>query len=111
MGLRARFKLPGGQTNPSHSALEKRPASRIARQLALAHHIERLVESGELESYAEAARELGITRARMAQAQSLLNLSAKIQDWILAGELVKSERALRGVLREPNWEIQVALSS
>ena len=82
------------------------PPSRLARQLALAHYIDRLVESGELESYAAAARRLRITRARMAQILSLLNLSAGVQEKILGGEIVSSERRLRSMSREPSWREQ-----
>ncbi len=33
--------------------------------LALAHYVERLVEEGSVKSYADAARQLGVTRARI----------------------------------------------
>ena len=42
-----------------------RPVSRAARMLALAHYVERLVEQGSVKSYAAAARQLGVSRARM----------------------------------------------
>ena len=88
-----------------------RPPTRLARQLALAHLVQGLVESGELESYAAAALRLRITRARMAQVLALLNLAPKLQEQILAGKLRISERALRPVLREVSWKKQIAGSS
>ena len=109
-GPKITFRLPRERTGPrSHRHFP--PATRLARQLALAYCIERLVEAGEIESYAAAAQRLGIGRARMAQILSLLNVSSGIQERILTGDLVSSERALRSVLREPNWKIQVALFS
>ena len=42
--------------------------------LALAHYVERLVEEGAVRSYADAARQLGVSRARMSQILNLLNL-------------------------------------
>lgn len=71
------------------------PPSRIMRQLALAHFIECLVESGTLKDYADAARRLGITRARMTQISNLRWLPGGVQERILSGERV-SERELRG---------------
>ncbi len=99
------FRLPRDRAGPRPDR-HCPPPTRLARQLALAHLIDRLVESGELESYAAAARRLRITRARMAQILSLLNLSAGVQEKILGGEIVSSERRLRSMSREPSWREQ-----
>jgi len=50
-------------------------AARLARQLALAHWIERAVESGQVASYGEVARILGLTESRITQVTALLGLS------------------------------------
>ena len=76
------------------------PPTRTARMLALAYHIERLVEAGTLRDYAGAARRLGITRARMTQVANLRWLPCGVQERILAGERV-SERGLRNAGRTP----------
>ena len=81
---------------------------RIARMLALAHHLEQLVETGDLKDYAEASRKLGLTRARMSQLANLLNLSPGIQEAILLGRIKTSERKLRAVTRIPIWVEQAA---
>jgi len=91
---------------PKAELKPKSPASRTARLLALAHHVERLVEEGQLKDYAHAARVLGMTRARMAQVMNLLFLSPGILEGILAGKLVIGERLLRTVLRHVGWEEQ-----
>jgi hypothetical protein len=83
----------------------RRNVGRAARQLALAHLVDRKVEAGEIKDYAEAARRLGISRARMAQVMALLNLSARLQEAILVGTLPLSERRLRH-LSEVDWGAQ-----
>ncbi len=74
--------------------------------LAFAHHVERLIDAGELSGYAEAARALGVTRARLTQIMKLLLLAPDVHEQILAGGLVGSERRLRRVVDEPIWSRQ-----
>ncbi len=83
--------------------------SRAARMLALAHYIERQIDEGAISDYAAAARALGVTRARVTQLMNLLLLAPEIQKGIVGGELVLTERALRRVVREPDWDEQRAL--
>jgi len=76
-----------------HEVNNDRPASaaseesarvpRIARLLALAWHIEELVRSGTLASYAAAARLGHVSRARLSQIMSLLNLAPDLQEQLL----------------------------
>ncbi len=75
-----------------------RPVSRAARMLALAHYVERLVEEGTVASYAEAARQLGVSRARMSQILNLLNLPPRVQEGFLLGDLHLSERRIRALV-------------
>lgn len=93
---------PGAAPHPQ-------PASRAARQLALAHHVERLIEGGVLDDYAHAARVLGVTSARLTQVMNLLLLAPQIQEQVLLGELRGTERRLRGAVREPVWARQGSL--
>jgi hypothetical protein len=65
-----------------------------------------MLEAGELKSYAEAARILAVSRARMAQIMNLLSLSAEIQGSLLLGKLHLSERRARELKRESLWEFQ-----
>lgn len=87
---------------------------RVARQLALAHEIERRVRAGEIEDFAHAARVFGLTRARVTQIVSLTLLAPAIQGEILAlppvtaGRDAITERALRPIVAEAVWERQVA---
>jgi hypothetical protein len=79
--------------------------------LALAHPIDRLIEVGELTGYAEAARVLGLTRARLTQVMNLLLLAPEIQARILDGKLEVSERRMRTVVTEAEWTVQVSVPS
>jgi hypothetical protein len=56
---------------------------RIARLLALAWHIDGLVRSGALASYAAAARLGHVSRARLSQIMSLLTLAPDLQEHLL----------------------------
>ena len=56
---------------------------RIAQLVALAWHIDGLVQSGTLTSYAAAARLGHVSRARLSQIVSLLNLAPDLQEQLL----------------------------
>ncbi len=64
----------------------------------MAHYVERLVEEGIVKSYADAARQLGVSRARMSQIQNLLNLPPRVQEALLLGDLHLSERRIRALV-------------
>ena len=81
-------------------------ATDAARFLALGHIVDDSVKRGELPSYAEAARLLGITPPRMNQIVQLTLLAPDIQERVLAGELLLSARALRPIARIPHWTEQ-----
>ena len=70
------------------------------------YHIERLIESGDIKNYSDAAKKIGVTRTRMTQIRNLLNLSPRIQEAILLGKITHSERQLRGITEVPDWERQ-----
>jgi len=83
--------------------------------LALAHKIDGLIRAGELRDLADAARSIGVTRARMTQITNLLLLAPTIQEQILdlppitEGRDPVSERALRGTVAEPDWDRQMLI--
>jgi hypothetical protein len=60
-----------------------RRVPRIARLMALARHVEQLVHSGTIASYAAAARLGCVSRARMSQILGLLNLAPDLQEQLL----------------------------
>ena len=65
--------------------------------LALAHWIERQVEAGVIKDYAAAARVIGVSRARLSQIMGLLTLPVKVQEAVLTGKVVVSEKQLRNL--------------
>ena len=75
---------------------------RIAQLLAMARHIDDLVRSGMVCSYAAAARLGHVSRARMSQILALLNLAPDLQEQVLFLQHPRRGRpplALRHVLR------------
>ena len=70
----------------------------MARRLALAHYIERLIDSGQLRNYAQAAAVLGITRARVTQLMDLVLMPADVQESVILGGRRFDERELRRLL-------------
>ncbi len=95
-----------GETPAEPQATPKPQATRIARMLALAYFVERQIEVGAIKDYADAARRLGVSRARMSQVVDLVNLAPSVQERILGGDIMIAERNLRGPLRDPLWKNQ-----
>ena len=84
-----------------------RPAN-VEALLALAHHVQRLIDAGRIADRAEVARRLRWTRARVSQVMDLLLLAPDTQEAVLfldAGSHV-TERALRAVVRHEDWREQ-----
>ncbi len=85
---------------------------RVSRLLALAHRIDGRIRSGEVRDWAEAARLVGVTRARMTQIAKMLLLAPQIQETILnlsnvtRGPDPVTERALRAAAAEVDWRNQ-----
>lgn len=85
----------------------RRPA-KVARMLALAHHLQGAIDRGLVADRAAVARKLGLTRARVTQLLDLLMLAPDLQQAVLALEAVDSaepmsERALRAVAHAGSW--------
>ncbi len=82
---------------------------RIVKQLVLAHQIEQAIDDGRARDYAEVARQLRITRARLTQITRLTLLSPKIQETILTQpERIRhlTERQLRPMTDIRDWHEQ-----
>lgn len=85
---------------------------RIARLMALAIKFDRLITEGAIHDQTQLA-ELGhVTRARVTQIMNLLHLAPDIQEAILhlprvtSGKDPITERDLRPIVAEPNWQKQ-----
>jgi muramoyltetrapeptide carboxypeptidase LdcA involved in peptidoglycan recycling len=83
----------------------------VAVTLAMAHKIRQGILAGEIQDQVDAARRLGLTRARLSQILDLTNLAPDLQEEILFLEAIDGreplrERALRHALRSGSWEEQ-----
>lgn len=89
--------------------------TRAARLLALAHTIDTKARAGEYRDLADAARQLGLTRARVSQITNLLLLAPAIQEAVLdlpptiSGRDPITERQLRPIAAEPDWNTQLEM--
>lgn len=109
-GAAGRKRLRAGHKPSPPTSLPER-APRIAKTLALALRFERLIREGFVRDYADLARLAGISRARVSQIMGLLNLAPDIQEELLflprtGGRDQATERALRDVVAEGDWERQ-----
>ena len=82
------------------------PVNQKARQLALAYHIQSLIESGEAKDIASIADAAGISRARISQILDLALLAPNIQESILDGSFSLGSHALRQLAGILDWEQQ-----
>ena len=108
-----RVRLKKTPTPPKPPRLVVRRPAKVARLLALAHHIERAITAGTFADAADIARRLGFTRARLSQLLNLLHLAPDIQEAVLLTEAVDgreplSEHILRPLCVRPDWAQQRA---
>lgn len=101
--------------NERQPAGKREDLPRLTRLLALAHRWNRLIEDGIVTNYAEIARLMGLSRARITQITDLLYLAPGLQEEILLPtsgerhELDLPERAMRQITRIPDWNDQRTL--
>jgi hypothetical protein len=90
----------------------KTSISRVSRLMALAIHMQELINSGEVTDYAELARITYVTRARITQIMNLSLLAPDIQEELLhlppsaGGRDPVRERMIRPVAGVPDWRKQ-----
>ncbi|MBI5788791.1 MAG: hypothetical protein HZA78_08065 [Candidatus Schekmanbacteria bacterium] len=103
--IRAKKKPAANSTKPTN-----KPAY-ITRLLALAHHLQDLIDQGVVQDYADIARLSGLTKARVSQIMHLTLLAPQIQEEILIGnpQIILKGHALRIVLKTAIWEEQAEL--
>ena len=84
----------------------------VSRLLALAHHIQELLDTGQVKDLAEVARRGHVTRAPVTQIMNLLLLAPDIQEEVLflpsptTGSDKVIERGLRTVISELSFGSQ-----
>ena len=79
---------------------------RVARLLALAHRLDRLLRQGVVRDYAELARLGHVSRARISQVMNLLYLAPDVQEAVLF--LPRTERGRDPI---PLWRLQPIAST
>jgi hypothetical protein len=116
MKLRANFERVRAKTPAPAKELAKEPvkanvdatASPAARNLALAHHLQRLIDRGLIADYTAAARMLGVSQPRLTHLMGLLLLAPELQTAVLLGEMRIGDKELRVLARIADWDVQVA---
>jgi hypothetical protein len=83
-------------------------ATPAARNLALAYHLDGLIERGLVADYSAAAKLLGVSQPRLTHLMSLLLLAPTIQEAILAGTVTPGDKQLRKLARVAEWREQIA---
>ena len=116
---RVRFRSAGRPKTPRpESGGQDAPrgrTARVAQVMALEIRLEGLIVTGHVLSYADLARLVGVSRARLTQIANLTLLAPDIQEAILflppvvKGREPITERHLRPLVVEPDWQRQRAL--
>lgn len=105
-------RLVEGEAPASPAAEPQGRIPRVARLLALARRLQRMLDRGKVKNRAEIARLRHVTRARVTQIMNLLLLAPDIQEEILSlppvtrGRDPISEQDLRLVLRSVSFPEQ-----
>ena len=107
-------KPPKTQSKPETDETDESNPIPLAYTLAFAHHMEQLIESGEVANRAELARIFGLSRARVTQILNLTLLAPDIQEGILFAETsanndgaeIITERSIRKLTRTLAWANQ-----
>lgn len=86
---------------------------KIRQNLALAHQIQDLLDTGKINDVKQLTGHLNMSQARIHQLMAMTLLSTAIQEEILLGESERlskvPEYKLREVTNEPDWQAQKAL--
>jgi len=99
------------QSPPAKPQRQLKRSAKVARMLALAHHIQRALDQGLVSNRAAVARKLGLTEARVTQFMDLLYLAPDIQLRMLELEAVDgveptNEKAMLRLASLPRWADQ-----
>ncbi|MCL4198928.1 MAG: hypothetical protein KJZ69_15680 [Phycisphaerales bacterium] len=111
-GRRGRKRATTSGSKPDATPPSRGRLPRVTKLMALAIRFERLVQTGEVSSYAELARLGHVTRARMTQIMAFLHLAPDIQDALLnlppteCGRDPVTERDIRPILPRLEWNEQ-----
>jgi len=99
-------------SEPLEEPVESGRIPRITRMLALAHRFDRLIREGTVVDQADLARLGHVSRARVTQVLTLMQLAPDIQEAILFlpriqdGREVIQEHEIRPIAYTPDWKDQ-----
>ena len=79
-----------------------------ARNLALAHKLNDLIERGLVADQTAAAKLLGVSQPRLTHLLSLTMLGPQLQEAILSGAIAPGDKELRRLARIASWREQLA---
>jgi hypothetical protein len=116
MPLQFDFNVPLAQlknVRTRHDGRSIHNEPRLRKDLLLAYQVEELISEGKAKDFTQAARWLNITKARLSQTMSLLNLAPSIQDEILLNNSDKIKNItvqdILPITAESDWNLQVPL--
>ena len=101
--------VPPQPSVPAPEPSGKPAVSCAAKNLALAHHLGRLIDRGLIADFTAAARMLGVSQPRLTHLMALLLLAPEIQNAILLGDMPFGEKELRAMARVADWHEQKAM--
>ena len=105
-------KTPSGKGRSTSETAAPSRTPRVSKIMALAIHLQGLVDSGQVRDYASLARLGHVSRARLTQIMDLTLLAPDIQEALLflpkipQGRNRLNERALRGIAAQASWARQ-----
>src|SRR5262245_42124501 len=82
-------------------------ATPAARNLALAHRLAQMIETGLVADYTAAARLIGVSQPRLTHLMGLLLLAPELQEAILFGAVMVGDKRLRRMARIAAWSEQL----
>lgn len=102
-GLRVQFRA-----RPEQPAAVSASGSAIARNLALGHRLVRALQNGEVSSFAELARMMGVSRAWVSMLVELTFLAPDLQQLVIHYALYESFGmvSLLEIARLSKWQFQ-----
>ncbi len=96
-----------------HTRKSIRNEPRLRQSLILAYQVEQIISEGKAKDFKQVAQWLNLSKARLSQIVSLLNLACSIQEEILLSNADKIRKItvpdIRPLLAEMNWERQIDL--
>ena len=117
MAIQFNFNVPITQLKNIRTKKNNRKSihnePRLRKNLLLAYQVEQIISEGQVKDFTQAALWLNLTKARLSQIVSLLNLAPSIQEEILLDNSDKIRRItvqdILPITAESEWDQQISL--